>query len=99
MARIELNEEQRESIKAALQSAHDDGGNFNVDVEIGEYIATVSGWVELDGYVEDDYFNGTGALIETSREVSVEITITDEDGKEYKADRDTEYEIYNYLNE
>ena len=99
MARVELNEEQRESIKSALQSAHDDGGNFNVDVEIGEYIATVSGWVELDGYVEDDYFNGTGAWVETNREVSVEITITDEDGKEYKADRDTEYEIYNYLNE
>ena len=98
MKRIELTEEQREEIKSALQDVHDESGNFCIEVELGNYIATVSGWIELDGYTDDDYFNGTGAWIETYRDASVHIiTLTDEDGKEYAADRDSEYEIENYL--
>lgn len=98
MRRIELSEEQREAIKSALQDVRDESGNFDIDVDLEEYVATVSGWVELDGYTEDDYFNGTGAWIETYREASVTIKMTDEDGNEYGVDSDTENEIYNYLN-
>ena len=98
MRRIELTEEQREEIKSALQDVHDESGNFCIEVDLEDYVATVSGWVELDGYTEDDYFNGTGAWIETHRVASVHnITLTDEDGKEYAVDRDSEYEIENYL--
>lgn len=102
MKKIELSEEQREAIKSALQDVRDESGNFNIDVELDEYIATVSGWIEIDGYTEDDYhcgyMNGTGAWIETHREASVGIKLTDEDGNEYGVDSDTENEIYNYLN-
>lgn len=100
MRRIELTEEQREEIKSALQEVHDESGNFFIEVELGDYIATVSGWVELDGYTEDDYFNGTGAWIETHRDADVHIiTLTDEDGNEYEVDKETENYINNYLNE
>lgn len=98
MKRIELNEEQREAIKSKLQDVHDESGDFDVDVIFDDYNVNVSGWVELDGYTEDDYFNGTGAWIETYREASVEIKVIDDEGNEYAADRDTENEIYNYLN-
>lgn len=98
MRRIELTDEQREGIKSALQDVHDESGNFCIEVELGDYIATVSGWVELNGYPDDDYFDGTGAWIETYRDASVHnITLTDEDGNEYAADRESENEIYNYL--
>lgn len=98
MRRIELTEDQRDEIKSALQDVHDNSGNFCIEVDLGDYIATVSGWVELGGYTDDDYFNGTGAWIETYRDASVHIiTLTDEDGNEYAADRETENEIYNYL--
>lgn len=98
MRRIELTDEQRDEIKSALQEVHDNSGNFCIEVDIGDYIATISGWVELGGYTDDDYFNGTGAWIETYRDASVHnISLTDEDGKEYAADRDSENEIYNYL--
>lgn len=99
MRTIELTEEKVDTIKRALKTAHDESGNFNIDIDLGEYIATATGWVEIDGYTEDDYFNGTGAWIETYREASVEITIKDEDGNEYSADIESENEIYNYLNE
>lgn len=102
MKRIELTDEQREEIKSALQEVHDESGNFSIDVDLEEYVVSVSGWIELDGYTEDDYhcgyMNGTGAWIETHREASVDIKLTDEDGNEYAADRETENEIYNYLN-
>lgn len=98
MRRIELTDEQREEIKSALHDVHDESGNFCIEVDLEDYVATVSGWVELSGYTEDDYFNGTGAWIETHRAASVHnITLTDEDGKEYAVDRDSEYEIENYL--
>ena len=73
MKKIELSEEHREAIKSALQDVRDESGNFNIDVELDEYIATVSGWIEIDGYTEDDYhcgyMNGTGAWVETHRRV------------------------------
>lgn len=102
MRRIELTDEQREEIKSALQEVHDNSGNFCIEVDLGDYIATVSGWVELGGYTEDDYhcgyMNGTGAWIETYRDADVHIiTLTDQDGNEYAADRESENEIYNYL--
>ena len=45
-------------------------GRFSVEVEIDENtVAEVSGWYEIDGYCEDDYFNGTGAWVTTYCEV------------------------------
>lgn len=97
MRRIELTEEQREEIKSSLQDAHDESGSFNIQVDLEDYVAQVVGFVEIDGYTEDDYFNGTGAWVETYRDASVFITLIDEDGNEYIVDRESQDEIYNYL--
>lgn len=98
MKRIELTEEQVESIKHALMGIREESRDFDIDIEIDDCnIANISGWVELDGYSEDDYYSGTGGWVETHREVSVDITIIDEFGNEHSVDRDSENEIYNYL--
>jgi hypothetical protein len=97
MRRIELTEEQREEIKSSLQGAHDESGSFNIQVDLEDYVAEVVGFVEIDGYTEDDYFNGTGAWVETYRDASVFITLIDEGGNEYIVDQESQDEIYNYL--
>lgn len=42
---------------------------------------------EIEGYVEDDYFNGTGAFIETSSSLYIEgVESFNEDGEETSND-------------
>lgn len=73
-------------------------------IEIAEQIEAGTGYVEYEkdnetisfeyeyeteGYVEDDYYNGTGAFIETSRELYVtNIESWDEEGDETENDFD-----------
>ena len=103
MKKVQLTDEQTETIKNELREIHDVGGNFDIDVELDDLTVNVSGWIELDGYTEDDYhcgyMNGTGAWVETHRDASVTIKVIDEYGNEHQVDRQTENEIYNYLNE
>ena len=48
-------------------------GKFSVEVEIdANTVVEASGWYEVDGYCEDDYFNGTGAWVTTYVRVCVE---------------------------
>ena len=67
-------------------SVEDYEGKFSVEVEIDENtVAEVSGWYEIDGYCEDDYFNGTGAWVTTYVRVSVEaceVHAYDDEGNE-----------------
>lgn len=51
-----------EMIAAAIAECMDDSeGKFAVEVEVDENTTVeASGWYEIDGYREDDYFNGTG---------------------------------------
>ena len=61
-------------------------GEFSVEVEIdANTVVEVSGWYELNGYCEDDYFNGTGAWVTTYVRVSVEaceVYTYNEDGEQ-----------------
>lgn len=61
-------------------------GKFSVEVEIdANTVVEVSGWYELNGYCEDDYFNGTGAWVTTYVRVSVEtceVYTYNEDGEQ-----------------
>ena len=58
-------------------------GKFSVEVEIdANTVVEVSGWYELNGYCEDDYFNGTGAWVTTYVRVSVEAYTYNEDGEQ-----------------
>ena len=38
---------------------------YSVDVEVNNTLVVVDGSFEIDGYCEDDYFNGTGAWVTT----------------------------------
>lgn len=97
MRTIELSKEQREKVINALAAVHDENGRFDIDIELDDALTlNAKGWLELDGYKEDDYF-GTGAWVETYRSASVELTAFDEDG-EVEIGIEIENEIYKYLN-
>lgn len=61
-------------------------GKFSLAVEIdANTLAEVHGHYEIQGYCEDDYFNGTGAWITTYANVILEncdVFTYDEDGEE-----------------
>ena len=65
-------------------------GKFAVEVEIdANTVVEVSGWYEIAGYCEDDYFNGTGAWVTTYVRVSVEaceVHAYDDEGEEVPND-------------
>lgn len=76
-----------ETIAAAIvESIKSNEGRFSLEVEIdGNTVVEVSGRYEMDGYCEDDYFNGTGAWVTTYVSVVVEdcaVYTNDEDGEE-----------------
>lgn len=80
-----------ETIAAAIvESIESNGGKFSLEVEIdANTVVEVSGRYELDGYREDDYFNGTGAWVTTYVSVVVEdctVYTYDEDGEETEND-------------
>ena len=72
-----MTKEQRDKVLSALDDIED--GNFDIDIEIDETLTiNAKGWLETDGYIEDDYhcgyMNGTGAYVETYRNASLELT-------------------------
>ena len=80
-----------EKIAAAIIEGMDGcDGLFAVSVETDENtVVEVSGWYEIDGYREDDYFNGTGAWVTTYVRVSVEaceVHAYDDEGEEVPND-------------
>jgi len=81
MRQIELTREQREQVMNALAKVHDREGDFDIDIDLGDLMVNASGYIDIDGYVEDDYMNGTGAWVETFRYASVEIYAYDEEGE------------------
>lgn len=62
-------------------------GNGSIEFEKGDEILYFDYSYEVDGYVEDDYFNGTGAFIETSSSLRIEnVESFNEDGEETSND-------------
>lgn len=96
MRTITLTKEQMQEVYDALDDVEQ--GNFETEVEIevenGDLLITATGWLETDGYVEDDYRCGTGAYVETYRNASVELmaTMYDEDGDEIECVLDSQHE-------
>lgn len=87
MKTITLTSGQMQKVYDALDNVED--GSFDLEISIDETLTVfATGWLETDGYVEDDnhcgYMNGTGAYVETYRSASVELSATlyDEDGNE-----------------
>lgn len=58
-------------------------GKGSVEFEKDNEILFFDYSYEIEGYVEDDYFNGTGAFIETSSSLYIEnVESVNEDGDE-----------------
>lgn len=80
---MKANETIATAIVAEIES---NNGTFSIEVEIdANTVAEVTGSYEIDGYTEDDYFNGTGAFVVTSVSVVVEaleVFTYDEDGEQ-----------------
>lgn len=61
----------------------EDGESLEYEKD-GEYL-DIEYTFKIYGYVEDDYYHGTGAFVETSRFFDIDSAIaTDEDGKRTK---------------
>lgn len=73
-----------ETIANAIYNAIDsNNGTFSVEVEVNNTLIVVDGSFEIDGYPEDDYFNGTGAWVTTYVSVCIDsVEAYDEDGNE-----------------
>ena len=58
-------------------------GNGSIEYEKENEILFFDYSYEIEGYVEDDYFNGTGAFVETSSSLYIEgVESFNEDGEE-----------------
>ena len=79
-----------ETIANAIYNAIDsNNGTFSVEVEVSNTLIVVDGIFEIDGYPEDDYFNGTGAWVTTYVSVCIDsVEAYDEDGNEVDVDCD-----------
>lgn len=63
---------------------NDDYNCVNQEKQIGNVIIEVKGRILVDGYGEDDYFNGTGAFVATDAEIDLTFdqSAYDEDGND-----------------
>lgn len=63
---------------------NDDYNCVNQEIQIGNVIIEVKGRILVDGYGEDDYFNGTGAFVATDAEIDLTFSQSayDEDGND-----------------
>lgn len=101
---VTLTKEQIKALKDKLAKAE---GTFSVEVDVDGLMIQAEGYLLIDGYVEDDFHvgreNATNAFVETSRDVSVELTgwqvdpITEED-VEVEIAPESVKEIEDYLN-
>lgn len=78
-----INETIAHAIVAEIESGN---GMYSIEVEIdANTVVEVSGSYEIDGYTENDYFNGTGAFVTTYVSVIVEaldVFTYNEDGEQ-----------------
>ena len=78
MKEYTLTPEQNAEIRDYLDKTD---GDVHAEFEFGELIVMVDGYIETRGYYEDDYFNGTGAWVETYRNESITLSAFDIDGE------------------
>lgn len=72
---LTLSKEQLDTIKDKLAAVHNESESFSVEIDLGNGVTVVAdGWVEIEGYEENDYHRGTGGFVETYRAASVQLT-------------------------
>lgn len=68
-----------------------------LDYEKDGFILTICYLFKIEGYREDDYFNGTGGFVETSRDFRVyDVECVDEDSNDAYTDFD-EHKLESYV--
>ncbi len=98
MKTMTMNGEQRAKVMAALAEVKYEAGRFEVEVIVDGWTLNAEGWVELDGYREDGYEDGTGAWVETHRSAGVTLTAYDEEGDEADVDCESCGMMADFLN-
>ncbi|MBR4533927.1 MAG: hypothetical protein IKO85_05225 [Bacteroidaceae bacterium] len=103
-----LTDTQREKLLSELASIKNERGAFDFSAEIDDVLTIEGkGYIEIDGYVEDDercgYMNGTGGWVETWRNATIELEAwvydpEKEDSEKCYIDRESEKEAEEYLN-
>ena len=74
---------------AIVENIEGNNGTFSIEVEVNNTLVVVDGRFEIDGYCEDDYFNGTGGWVTTYVSVCIgSVEAYDEDGNEVDVDCD-----------
>ena len=95
MKTLTLTPKQRHMMLAELSTRRDDEHiDFSYEFEDGTSIE-VYGNVYLEGYREPE----TGGYIETSRDVTIDVTLFDAEGNQYSADSATEDAVRDCLSE
>ena len=81
---------------AIVENIEGNNGTFSVEVGVNDTLVVFDGSFEIDGYSEDDYFNGTGAWVTTYVAVRIgNVEAYDEEGNEVEVTCDlTEIERY-----
>jgi len=74
MTQIILTEQQLDTIKDRLSAVHNESDTFSVEICFDDITIVADGWVEIEGYEENDYHRGTGGFVETFRSASVQLT-------------------------
>ena len=73
----------------------EEGGKY-IDFEKDGETLSIEYSYDVDGYVEDDYYNGTGAFVKTSVDFSIDsVECYNEDGEDTESnfDEDTLYRM------
>ena len=98
MKKVALTAEEKRELLQAIEELRQEAADIYTEVEVGNILIYVSGYVEIEGYIDDAYFGGTGEKVITSREVSrLEIHAYDENGDEVKLDTEIEKEACKIL--
>ena len=75
---------------AIVESIEGNKGTFSIELEMDNVLVYIDGSFEIDGYCEDDYFNGTGAWVTTYVSICIDsIEAYDEDGEKVGIDCDS----------
>ncbi len=84
MKLLQLTNEQLERVYNELVHNVEYNEKFHVSIDVTDTLTVFAdGRIDVDGYREDDYLNGTGAFVETGRAVCLHLT-----AKRYTPDGD-----------
>lgn len=103
MKTVTLSSSQLDSLLYKFYESVDGDGDFSVLYEDDDLMIDIKGYCIIEGYREDDYYNGTGAYVETDKYGLFEYTAylynkETEDSEEVLIDNNSIENINDFLN-